>query len=70
MNFKLKYILRAAILPVEKRSFSRLISFLPKIIYLSFDRVSRIRDRLVIANNFIQFIIKLNKNHGATFTVK
>jgi hypothetical protein len=70
MNFKLKYILRAAILPVEKRSFSRLISFLPKVIYLSFDRVSRIRDRLVIANNFIQFIIKLNKNHGSTFTVK
>jgi hypothetical protein len=70
MNFKLKYILKTAILPVEKRSFSRLISFLPKIIYLSFDRISRIRDRLVIANNFIQFIAKLNKNHGSTFTVK
>ena len=70
LNFKLKYILKDSILPVEKRSFSRLISFLPKIIYLSFDRVSRIRDRLVIANNFIQFLIKMNKNHGATFTVK
>jgi hypothetical protein len=69
-NFKLKYILRDSILPVEKRSFSRLISFLPKIIYLSFDRIGRIRDRLVIANNFIQFLIKMNKNHGATFTVK
>lgn len=70
MNFKLKYVLGDSILPVEKRSFSRLISFLPKIIHLSFDRIGRIRDRLVIANNFIQFIIKLNKNHGSTFTVK
>lgn len=43
---------------------------MPKIIYLSYDRTGRIRDRLVIANNFVQFIAKMNKNHGPKFTVK
>jgi hypothetical protein len=70
LNFKLKYVLAASILPVENKTFSRFISSAAKIIYLCFDRTGRIRDRLVIANNFIQFLMKLNKHHGSSFTVK
>lgn len=70
LNFKLKYILRDSILPVENKSFSRLLRQLSKAICLCFDRGSRIRDRLVIANNFLQFVFKMSRNHGANFTVK
>lgn len=70
LNFKLKYIMRDSILPVENSSFSRLLSGLSSVVKLCFDRGNRIRDRLVIVNNFLQFVFKLRKNHGAVFTVK
>jgi hypothetical protein len=55
---------------MNKHSLSILTKFLPKILILSFNKVSGIRGRLVIANNFIQFVFKMNKNHGSTFTIK
>jgi len=70
INFKSKYILKNTVLPMNKLSLSILTKFLPKILILSFDKVSGIQGRLIIANNFIQFIFKMNKNHGSTFTIK
>jgi hypothetical protein len=77
MNFKLKTIIRDSILPVgknifNKKVFPRLLNDLRKIYYIAFDdfKASRIRDRLVIANNFLQFVSKLIRNHGAVFAIK
>ncbi|UBZ25882.1 RNA-dependent RNA polymerase [Fusarium mangiferae mitovirus 3] len=70
LNFKLKYKLKDSILPVDSVKLSRLVSSISKVLPIVLDRTSRIRDRLVIANNFLQFVFKLKKNHGSTFTIK
>jgi len=70
LNFRQKYILRNTVLPIENKSFSILIKSLPKFLILCFDKISGIQGRLTIANNFLQFIFKLRKNHGPTFTIK
>jgi hypothetical protein len=56
----------------NKKVFPRLLNDLRKIYYIAFDdfKASRIRDRLVIANNFLQFVSKLIRNHGAVFAIK
>lgn len=70
LNFRQKYILRNTVLPIENKSFSILIKFLPKLLILCFDKISGIQGRLTIASNFLQFIFKLRKNHGPNFTIK
>jgi len=70
LNFKLKYKLKDSILPVDSVKLSRLVSSIAKVLPIVLDRTNRIRDRLVIANNFLQFIFKLKKNHGSIFTIK
>jgi len=70
LNFRQKYILRNTVLPIENKSFSILTKSLPKFLILCFDKVSGIQGRLTIANNFLQFIFKLRKNHGPAFTIK
>jgi len=76
LNFKLKQIIRDSILPVgknfDKKCFPRLLNHLRKIYFIVFDdfKAIRIRDRLVMTNNFLQFVSKMIRNHGAVFTVK
>lgn len=70
LNFKLKYKLKDSILPVDGVKPSRLVSSLAKVLPIVLDRTNRIRDRLVTVNNFIQFIFKMKRNHGSTFTIK
>jgi len=70
LNFRQKYILRNTVLPIEKQTFSILVKSLPKFLILCFDKISGIQGRLTIANNFLQFIFKLKKNHGPIFTIK
>jgi hypothetical protein len=70
LNFRQKYILRNTVLPIENKSFSILTKSLPKFLILCFDKVRGIQGRLTIANNFLQFIFKLRRNHGPTFTIK
>lgn len=43
---------------------------MPKFLILCFDKINGIQGRLTISNNFLQFIFKMKKNHGATFTIK
>jgi hypothetical protein len=74
-EFKLKFSLRDSILPVDKNfksSLSSLLKGIGKILYIVLDTSSskRIRDRLVIANNFLQFVYKMYRNHGGHFTIK
>lgn len=40
------------------------------IIYLSMGRTSRLAFRAKCVSNFIDFVLKLNKEHGSTFTIK
>jgi len=43
---------------------------LQKIVILSMNRSSSLSDRIRIASNFFQSVIKMNKHHGSFFTVK
>jgi hypothetical protein len=70
LSFRKRTYVSDSILPVSKQSLDRLTSSLHKMIILCFDKVGSLKGRLVIANNFIQFIFKMNKNHGSTFTIK
>jgi hypothetical protein len=70
LDFRKKFVVDERVLPVSRHSLKKIISSLPKILVLCFDKISGFQGRLVIANNFIQFLMKLNKHHGATFTVK
>jgi hypothetical protein len=70
LNFKLKYKLKDSILPVDNLKLSRVLPSLAKVLPIVLDRSTRIRDRLVIVNNFLQFIFKMKRNHGSIFTIK
>lgn len=41
-----------------------------KIISLSMQRINGLRNRLVIAQRFIDLLLRLKKNHGTDFTIK
>jgi len=43
---------------------------LAKIVSLSMCRAGSLSERVRIGFNFFSFVIKLNRNHGSTFTVK
>jgi hypothetical protein len=70
LSFTRKAYVGERVLPISKLTFDKIRKSLPKIIFLCFDRVSGFQGRLVIANNFIQFVMKMNRNHGSTFTIK
>nr|UPW42251.1 MAG: putative RNA dependent RNA polymerase [Yunnan mito-like virus 51] len=70
LNSTRKVFMGDRVLPISKVSFDKLLKTLPKLITLCFDKVTGFQGRLLIANNFIQFVMKMNKNHGAAYTIK
>lgn len=42
----------------------------PKVLYLSLNRISNLYGRARIGKNFLSFIFKMNRNHGAYYSVK
>jgi len=65
-----KVVVGNRVLPISKVTFDKLLKTLPKLITLCFDKVTGFQGRLLIANNFIQFVMKTNRNHGSTYTIK
>jgi len=43
---------------------------LRQIMYLSFGRLRDLTTRATVTRNFLKLVLKLNKNHGADFTIK
>jgi hypothetical protein len=70
LNLSRKVVIREKMLPMSKLSLDRLKKLLPKILILCFDSLVGFQGRLLIANNFLQFIFKMKKNHGSPFTIK
>jgi hypothetical protein len=68
-----KYVKRESRFPFNKTQQwvkLRLIKFLPRLLNLVLDSISGIKGRLIVANNFIQFIFRMLNHHGPTYTVK
>ena len=49
---------------------SRLSVAWKKVLILSTGKISGLRNRLVITQQFIDLLVRLKKNHGADFTIK
>jgi hypothetical protein len=57
--------------PLRKDAiFSSILPLLAQANSLSLGRVDRLMARIRITNNLLQFILKMNANHGTTYTIK
>jgi hypothetical protein len=67
---KAKSFRKFVLLPLSQTSLRSLLKLLGTANGLSLGRFDRLKERIRVSNNFIIFVLKLKKHHGAEFTIK